>query len=43
MLTKAQVIGVGTALALCVFAGTAVFLGRRARRRVRGTLDQVKW
>jgi hypothetical protein len=38
---KAQVIGIGTALALCVFAGTAAFSEDAPPPRVRGTLDQV--
>jgi hypothetical protein len=38
---KAQVIGIGAALVLCVFVGTAAFSEDASPPRVRGTLDQV--
>ena len=41
MWRKAQVIGISTALALCVFAGTAAFSEDAPPPRVRGTLDQL--
>lgn len=41
MWRKTQVIGIGTALALCLFVGTAAFSEDAAPPRLRGTLDQM--